>query len=334
MKTILYIIPYFGKLRDDFPLWLKTCEYNPTIDWLIITDDQTDYNYPSNVKVVYSKFQDIVDRFTELVDFNISLNNPYRLCDFKPAYGEAFKEYIEGYDFWGYCDMDLLWGNIRDFLTDEILTRYEKIGFLGHSTLYHNTLENNKRWRCMGCSEINYKEAFTSLENQFFDERSINEIYQTQHIEIYNKQIFADLTDYHYNFYLTNVERENAFKNKRQIFYWNEGILYRKYIWNRKVYTDEFMYIHFLKRKMKLELNVSSNRWMIIPNKITDQIQVPTYKFVKKNSKPHWFKYFIILFWEKKHKITPLNLVKFLYRRTKKYYILKHKNSNLNDYKM
>ncbi len=50
MKTICYIVPYFGKLPKNFPLWLVGCEANPTIDWIIYTDDKTSYSYPKNVK--------------------------------------------------------------------------------------------------------------------------------------------------------------------------------------------------------------------------------------------------------------------------------------------
>ena len=54
MFSIVFICPYFGKLpKGQFPLWLKSCENNPTIDWIIFTDDRTRYNYPKNVKVTY-----------------------------------------------------------------------------------------------------------------------------------------------------------------------------------------------------------------------------------------------------------------------------------------
>ena len=41
MKTICYIIPYFGKLPKNFALYLLGCAQNPTIDWKILTDDRT-----------------------------------------------------------------------------------------------------------------------------------------------------------------------------------------------------------------------------------------------------------------------------------------------------
>ena len=52
MKSIVFICPYFGKLpKDQMLLWLKTCQKNNSINWVVITDDKTDYELPENVSV-------------------------------------------------------------------------------------------------------------------------------------------------------------------------------------------------------------------------------------------------------------------------------------------
>ena len=43
MKSICYIVPYFGKLPSNFQIWLQTCSKNETIDLMIFTDDKTEY---------------------------------------------------------------------------------------------------------------------------------------------------------------------------------------------------------------------------------------------------------------------------------------------------
>ena len=43
MTTILYIVPYFGKFPRLFPVWLHSCANNPTVNWLILTDDKRDF---------------------------------------------------------------------------------------------------------------------------------------------------------------------------------------------------------------------------------------------------------------------------------------------------
>ena len=83
---IAFILPYFGKFDKLFPLWLISCKWNSNIDWLIFTDDETMYDYPTNVKVHYMNFADLRKKIQSLYDFPISLDSPYRLCNFKPAY--------------------------------------------------------------------------------------------------------------------------------------------------------------------------------------------------------------------------------------------------------
>lgn len=40
MKKIIFINPWFGPLRADFDFWLKSVEHNPTVDFLIPTDQE------------------------------------------------------------------------------------------------------------------------------------------------------------------------------------------------------------------------------------------------------------------------------------------------------
>lgn len=168
MKKICYVIPYFGNLPNSFELWLLSCECNKSIDWLLITDDTTNYEFPSNVTVKYMTFEEIVNRIKKFYDFEIVIDRPWKLCEYKEAYGEIFEEELKGYEFWGHCDMDLIWGDIRKFVTDEILDKYEKIGFQGHSTLYKNEKEVNSRYKTIIDGKMNYIDAFSSRERILF----------------------------------------------------------------------------------------------------------------------------------------------------------------------
>ena len=183
MNSICYVVPYFGTLpKTSFRLWLKSCKANPTVNWIIFTDDKTEYDYPDNVKVYYTTLDEIRERFQSFYDFPIVLDRGWKLCDYKIAYGEIFEKELKGYDFWGNCDIDLMWGNIRKFYTDEILEKYDKIGYQAHSTLYKNTPEVNKRYRTVIDGLDNYKMAFSESEGHAFDEVGIEEIYKKLNI--------------------------------------------------------------------------------------------------------------------------------------------------------
>ena len=44
MKSIAFVVPWAGHLPPYFQLWLESCRWNSSIDFLLFTDDQTNYN--------------------------------------------------------------------------------------------------------------------------------------------------------------------------------------------------------------------------------------------------------------------------------------------------
>lgn len=168
MNKILLIIPYFGKFNNYFALFLDSCRHNPTVDWLIFTDDTTKYLYPNNVRVVYTTLQDVKRKIEGCLGFNVALEYPYKLCDFKPAYGYVFSEYLVGYDFWGYCDTDMIFGDIRSFITDDILGASDKVLSRGHLSLWRNCRMMNEFF--MTSTDGFYHTVFTTERNFSFDE--------------------------------------------------------------------------------------------------------------------------------------------------------------------
>lgn len=131
MQSILIIHMYFGKLPDFFRLWLKSCEDNPSIDFLICTDQLVSSN-KSNIKIYNTTLAEIKHRAEKIFDFEIALSSPRKLCDYKGLFGLIMHEYTSNYDFWGYCDSDLVFGDIRAFLTEEILKHYKFFLVMGH----------------------------------------------------------------------------------------------------------------------------------------------------------------------------------------------------------
>jgi len=103
-KSIALIVCYFGKLPWYFNYFAHSCKYNPTIDFFIITDETIDIkSLPNNVKHIYKTLNDINLLATEKLGFEINLTYayPYKVAEFKPAYGLIFSELLAGYDFLG-----------------------------------------------------------------------------------------------------------------------------------------------------------------------------------------------------------------------------------------
>src|SRR5262249_38799609 len=109
-------------------------------------------------------------RIAQVAGFEVTLPTPYKLCDFRPTYGLVFAEHVAGFDFWGHCDMDVVFGNIRHFLTADVLHAYNKVLIHGHLSLYRNSEEANNFFRPGARTGVNSREAFPPPENKAFDE--------------------------------------------------------------------------------------------------------------------------------------------------------------------
>lgn len=297
MKKCCFIIPYFGKLPSFFPVFAKTCEKNQDFDWMIFTDDQSELKVPNNVIINKMNYEDLKKLINKKMEFDCNFSEPHKLCDYKPAYGYIFEEYIKNYDFWGHCDLDIILGNMNKFITDEMLKKYDKLFCLGHMILYKNTYENNRTFMKPLNGELLYKKVFTSPKTLIFDEtfggkENINSIF-----EEYNKKIYYDDLSFNIKIFPTKFVRtrfnyktygyDNE-KYKNALYVWDNGGLFRYYIENNKLKKEEFLYMHFQQRKMKYDSKIlEEEKFKIVPNSFltleNEKIDEKNFKKIKKH---------------------------------------------------
>lgn len=306
MKKCCFIIPYFGELPRHFKVFLKTCEYNKEYNWLIFTDDKTNYKLPNNVDIVHITFKEMKKFIQGKFEFQISLDRPYKLCDYKPAYGYIFEDEIKEYEFWGHCDLDIIVGNLDKFLSKEILSEYDKIFCLGHMILYRNNKENNRLFM----KEINgrklYLESFRNCKTTIFDEThgdkdNINSIFEYYNKKVYTEDLSLNFrilptrftkTTFIYDSYSYDIE-----KYKKAIYVWDKGHILRKVKVGDKIEEEEFLYAHFQQRNMKVEEGVlDAEFFSFVPNCFcTIQTnEINNYNFKKISPKRICFHFFQI----------------------------------------
>lgn len=254
MKIVVIAI-YYGQLPEWFNLWLKSCEYNKNIDFIFITDQEVK-DTPINVQVLKITFEKLKKLISKKLEYDIILEKPYKLCDFRPMYGLIFEEIVKEYDYWGHCDIDLIFGDIEYFIEKYNIERYEKFLHLGHLSLYKNTYENNRNFKRDVIGMKNWKEVVTDGKNFYFDEWSgIYKVYKQYNIPMFENRIFADISMIYKRFRLALKDINYDY----QVFYWENGKVYRNYIKNSDILSDEFIYIHFKKRKLKNNIFNSNN---------------------------------------------------------------------------
>ncbi|MFT9867393.1 DUF6625 family protein [Bacillus mobilis] len=250
MKKIAIICVYFGDLPGWINLWLKSCEKNEQFDWILITDDEKPYNYPKNVKRYTYSFHAIQNLFNYKLKMKISMNDPYKLCDFKPTFGVVFEKYLRGYTHWGHCDLDIIFGDISSFISDAELDDYDKLLTWGHLSIYKNNEKVNNYYK-LNIPGLSYKEVFTNPIHFGFDERNgIEKILKHHNVKILHKECVADILPQQHRFKIFN-----DFNYNEQVFYWDNGKLYQVYYLDGERKLKEYAYIHFQKRKIFLQSN-------------------------------------------------------------------------------
>lgn len=172
--SIAILTCWYGPYPWYFPYFIHSCKYNPTIDFIIITDNDTQIpNKSKNIKIIHRTLEQIKATASEKLGFTANIDHPYKLCDFKPTYGFLFPEIVAGYNFWGIGDIDVVYGNIRDFMTEEILSSYHVISsrhdyISGAFCLFKNSEQMNTLFM----ESKDYEQVFSSAENFCFDECS------------------------------------------------------------------------------------------------------------------------------------------------------------------
>ncbi|MFR9634517.1 MAG: DUF6625 family protein [Rikenellaceae bacterium] len=275
MKKIAFIVAYIGKFGGYFPYFLTSCKYNPSVDFLFFTDDVQYLNrggYSSNVKFIEVTFDELKSRAQRYCDFEISLEYPYKLCEYRPMYGLMFEDYLKDYDYWGHCDTDMIFGDIRKFLGDAIESgKYRRILRHGHLTLYHNDEYTNNIFREVYPDILDYKTAFQSRKLCAFDEAGGSALIWLRH---HMDELYENL-DYLYCFPL---KYRKSFigrgDNLLSLKYYNykEGILTEHYIRNGESVTEERLYVHFYQRSLKIGDDITSSSFSIVPNKFVDYL--------------------------------------------------------------
>lgn len=270
INRFAFILPYIGKLPSWFQLWLNSCARNPQIDWLLFIDDRSPLHYPDNVIVNYCSFAELRQLFQEKFPFKISLEHPYRFCDFRPSFGIIFEKFITNYIFWGHCDPDLIWGNIQNWLFDDSILRYDRISHWGHCSLYKNTEEINSLYKTKIEGVAYYRDVYSNGRHIAFDEEyGMNLFVRTKGIKEFVLPFFdVKPCIQSYSFTPTFVS-EPFFQEKSShkiVKVSHDGVWVCGLDDSGDILMKEMAYVHLQKRKMKVEIDQNSDSFLIVPN--------------------------------------------------------------------
>lgn len=292
MKKIRLIIPYFGKLPKFFPYFLLTTKRNEKIDFLIYTDqkvEQFEVLNAKNIEFVTLPFDDLRKKVQSKFDFEISLKTPYKLCDYKVAYGFIFEEELKEYDYWGFCDTDVLLGDIYQFLEEHsfFTSDYARYGLLGHLQIFKNEKEVNRIFMSGKGSHyrLDYHNVFTSEQNFIFDEaEGIQKLFEKSGFDQLQDKFFDDIDISHFSF------REYGEVDPKRYYFWSEKTgLESIEIKDGTLVIEYPLYAHFQKRMIECPEFKECDSFYVVPNKLVvgEKISIQEIDEVTKN-KFYW----------------------------------------------
>ena len=163
----LVILLYFGRMS-----WLEEYKKNISVlkeygyDWLIFTDKK--------------EFEKLV-----LKNLGIKCNwgeCPIKPCDFAPAFGLIFEDYLKGYDWWAYTNFDIVFGRIDKFIPDRRLEKLDIVSFddkamNGMFSMMRNCKEVNNLFK----QQDGWQKIMSDKEYHNFDEYGFEIKHQEEH---------------------------------------------------------------------------------------------------------------------------------------------------------
>lgn len=131
MPPTVVFSSFMGKITyPHMPLLLESMRWNSMVHFKIINIIRKGSNDSydivklanemniSNVQVVVISIDDWIIRVKDRLNIDIPFTMAwsYKMCDFKPVLAHLFPEFTgPEYKYWGFGDMDLVWGNFSRF---------------------------------------------------------------------------------------------------------------------------------------------------------------------------------------------------------------------------
>lgn len=290
MDKICIIICYYGTFPATFQSFLDTCAINLSIDWLIITDVdlKNEYRCSDNVKHLKLSLSEVEKLACKKLGIEVKINHAYKLCDYKIMYGLLFEDYLSNYDWFGYGDCDVLYGNLRKFFTPERLSKYDKIYSFGHLCLIKNNEQCKKAFMLSVPNTYEWKDVCLSSDTKGWDEHNgINLKMEAHGFNIDHSVEYIDRSTLSAHFrtveyrdvalYFTEpwVKKLKYKRNySSQVFALENNATYHIYIERDKTKREEVSYIHYRQKYTEegdgCNKYIGATRWLNRNSIITD----------------------------------------------------------------
>ena len=143
--SIIICCVWFGPWPEWIDFTLESMKANTSIDWLIVTGNTPPTAEPfSNIRFLQTDIRSYLSFVKSRLGVEPFIPEYHQVTRLKAALGHIHEDDISGYDFFGFCDLDIIFGNIRNFYTAALLSKYQMLTthsdlVAGHFTIIRNT---------------------------------------------------------------------------------------------------------------------------------------------------------------------------------------------------
>jgi hypothetical protein len=275
-----FLILYLGELPAYFKYWAKTCEPNHGhFHWFVYNDRisrKQDYNQA--VTLVPYTFERLRLDLTSSLNIHLPPQNTRVVCDCRTMFYALRKDadLLDRYDFIGYSDLDVVYGDITRFLPENP-GQYSLISAADHRPCGPFTLFNRKYLQAI----LEHDHFKTRLEQTFgdlpaalpglhghdstFKPMSGNSIKDkiAEHLKFAHldeSEELVEIAETHAPAFCRAVPLQPAlgqwFDHRRTFALWDKGRLYVRDVWGHQ---KEGAVFHFSRFKNRSRFNITSD---------------------------------------------------------------------------
>jgi hypothetical protein len=235
-QWLILLCPYFGRWPAWMNFFVESCKWNPEVRWRFYTDCGEPENKAGNIDYVPISFDDYKALVRARLKIAFDPADPYKLCDLKPALGLLHEQDIAGYPFFGYGDLDVIYGNIAAFYDSERLAGFDVVSthperLSGHFAVLRNTSELRHAFERVA----GYRAQLESPGYTGFDEHQFSLVLPQSAAE---RALFTE----RYSTVLSPRGWHDGTMNYPQRWFWKRGRLT-----NERDGAREFLYLHFMR---------------------------------------------------------------------------------------
>lgn len=227
---------YFGKWPPWINFFVESCKWNPDVRWRLYTDCGEPANKADNVEYVPISFSDYKALVRRRLDCAFDPTDPYKLCDLKPALAFIHEQDVTGYPFFGYGDIDVIFGNISYFYNTERLSGFDVLSthperISGHFAVFRNTRDIRRAFEYVD----DYRSRLLTPHYLGLDEDQFTQVFLTRKR---GRPLFAE----RYSTVLSTRRWHDGTMNYPERWFWRRGRLTTEQDGER-----EFLYLHFMR---------------------------------------------------------------------------------------